>query len=146
MWCCSGPSLVCPLPFWPLPDTELLPYVLSRLFLYLCTFCSQELLLRYNRQGRTVQNLKSKCNTRTQKRTQYRDQKLAYCAQREQQCDERTPYVSPYRGPQLLATPDGLQPPPGGGHNLTLGTGASWGMHNSLVTARVLWSRSSCST
>ena len=41
-------------------------------------------LLRYNGQGRKVQNLKRKCNTRTQKRTQYRDQKLAYCAQREQ--------------------------------------------------------------
>ena len=69
-------------------------------------------LLRYNRQGRKVQNLKSKYDMRTQ----YRDQKLAYCAQREQQCDERTLYVhaqllrlfvttlyvSPHRGPQLL--------------------------------------------
>ena len=57
--------------------------------------------------------------------TQYRDQQLAYCAQREQQCDERTLHVSPHRGPQLLATPDGLQPLPGGWHNpdtLTLGT------------------------
>ena len=36
MWRCSGPSRECPLPFWPLPDTELLPYVLTSLFLCLC--------------------------------------------------------------------------------------------------------------
>ena len=104
---------------------------------------SLELLLRYNRQGCKAQNLKSKCNTRTQKRTQYRDEKLAYCAQMgsecpikgmrititgrlgsrkkamaqqiskcvgKQQCDERLLCVSPRRGPQPLATPDGLQP------------------------------------
>ena len=45
MWCCSGSSRVCPSPFGPLPDTELLPYVLSSLFLCSCPFCSQELLL-----------------------------------------------------------------------------------------------------
>ena len=42
MCCCSGPSRICPLPFWPLPDTELLPDVLSSLFLCLCPFFSQE--------------------------------------------------------------------------------------------------------
>ena len=35
----------------PLPDTELLPYVLSSLFLWLCPFCSQELLLCYSLAG-----------------------------------------------------------------------------------------------
>ena len=53
MWCCSGPSRVCPLPFWPLPDTELLTCVLSSLFLCLCAFCSQELLLCYSLAGNT---------------------------------------------------------------------------------------------
>ena len=48
------------------------------------------------------------------KSTKYKDQQLAYCAQREQQCDQRPLYVSPHRGPQPLATPDGLQPLPGG--------------------------------
>ena len=43
MWCCPGPSGVCPLIFWPLPDTEPLPHVLSSLSLCLCPFCSQEL-------------------------------------------------------------------------------------------------------
>ena len=94
--------------------------------LYFCNPSSWlGLLHRYNRQGRKVQNLKSKCDTRKQKRTQYRDQKLAYCAQHEQQCDELTLYVSPHRGLQLLVTPDGLQPLPGGWHNhdtLTLDT------------------------
>ena len=51
------------------------------------------------------------------KSTKYRDQQLAYCSQREQQCDERPLYVSPHRGPQPLATPDGLQPLPGGWHS-----------------------------
>ena len=36
MWCCSGPSQVFPLPFLPPPDTELLPCVLSSLFLCVC--------------------------------------------------------------------------------------------------------------
>ena len=45
MWCCSGRCRVCPLSFWPLPDTELLPYVFSSLFLCLYHFCSQELCL-----------------------------------------------------------------------------------------------------
>ena len=40
-----SPSRVCPLPFQTLPDTELLPYVLFRLFLCICPFYSQELLL-----------------------------------------------------------------------------------------------------
>ena len=75
------------------------------------------LLLHYNRQGRKVKNLRSKCNTRAQKGTQYRDQQRAYCTQREQQCDQRLLYVSLHRGPQPLATPDGLQPLPGGWHN-----------------------------
>ena len=52
-----------------------------------------------------------------QKSLQYRDQQLAYCTQREQQCDQRLLYVSTYREPQPLATPDGLQPLPGGWHN-----------------------------
>ena len=46
---------------------ELLPNVLSSMLHCLCTLCSQELLLRYNRQGRKGQDLRSKCNTRTQK-------------------------------------------------------------------------------
>ena len=54
---------------------------------------------------------------RTQKSTQYQDQQLAYCTQREQHCDQRLLYVSPHRGSLPLATPDGLQPLPGGGHN-----------------------------
>ena len=33
MWCCCGPSRVCPLPLWPLSDTELLPCALSRLII-----------------------------------------------------------------------------------------------------------------
>ena len=36
------------------------------------------------------------------KSTQYRYQEQAYCVQREQQCDERTLYVSPHMTPQLL--------------------------------------------
>ena len=36
------------------------------------------------------------------KSTNHRDQQLAYCAHREQQCDERPIYVSPHRGPELL--------------------------------------------
>lgn len=38
IWCCLGPSRVCPLPFWPLPHTELRSCVLSRLIHCLCTF------------------------------------------------------------------------------------------------------------
>ena len=49
--------------------------------------------------------------------TKYRDQQLAYCSQREQQCDQRPLSVSPHRGLQPLATPDGLQPLRGGWHN-----------------------------
>ena len=51
------------------------------------------------------------------KSTKYRDQQLANCSQREQQCDQRPLYVSPHRGPQPLATPEGLQPLPGGWNN-----------------------------
>ena len=51
------------------------------------------------------------------KSTQYRDQQVSNCTQREQQCDQRLLHVSPHRGPQPLATPDGQQPLPGGWHN-----------------------------
>ena len=60
---------------------------------------------------------RGQCNSKTQKSTQYRDQQLAYCIQCEQQCDQRLLYVSLHRGPQPLATPDGLQPLPSGWHN-----------------------------
>ena len=51
------------------------------------------------------------------KSTQHRDQQPTYCTQREQQCDQRLLYISLHRGNQPLATPDGLQPLPGGWHN-----------------------------
>ena len=43
------------------------------------------------------------------------NQQLPYCTQHEQRCDQRLLCVGPHRGP--LATPDGLQPLPGGWHN-----------------------------
>ena len=57
-------SLECTLPFWPLPDTGLLPYVLPGLFLCVCPFCYQQLLLCYssagcNTQGHEIQRCAS---------------------------------------------------------------------------------------
>ena len=90
-----------------------------KLFRYFSTFCSQELMLRYNRQGRKVQDLRSKCNTRTQRARNTGTNNFPtapnasnnvtnYCSSPVQSSP-----VSPHRGPQPLATPDGLQPLPG---------------------------------
>ena len=42
---------------------------------------------------------------RTQKSTQYRDRRLAYCTQREQQCHQRLLYVSPHGGHLTACSP-----------------------------------------
>ena len=51
------------------------------------------------------------------KSTQYRDQQPTSAPNASNIVTNDHFYVSPHRGPQPLATPDGLQPLPGGWHN-----------------------------
>ena len=51
------------------------------------------------------------------KSTKYREQQPTSAPNASNKCDQRPLHVCLHRGPQLLATPDGLQPLPGGWHN-----------------------------
>ena len=79
--------------------------------------CREHFKLRYNRQGRKVQDLRSKCNTRTQRarNTGTYNYPTARNANNKVTNDYSTSVL--IGGPQPVATLDGLQPLPGGWHN-----------------------------